>query len=315
MHLKFERFAIVALVVVGAQEVVRAQDAAKVEFEVASIKAAPPSGFFRPADSGSGGPGSATPTVFGCTSCTASSLILRAFGLERYQFPGLQSLPGDAFSISAKVPDGTTPQELLVMIQNLLKDRFGLKYHFEEKETQGFRLVVAKNGPKLVESTGAAPPGDVDSEHRSDGQHAAGGHGSGAWSGTTDRPGLSFFMGGARYRGDHQTTAELAQMLANQLGKPVDDQTGLTGKYDIKLSWAGETAHSGDHPAGGFDGGAGHDHGDAAGGNALGRPVSSGGPTLFEALQSQLGLRLTPAPKSTIRILVVDHIEKAPTAN
>ena len=293
----------------------------QLEFEVASIKPAPPAGFFRPSDSGTGGPGSTDPTMFRCANCTLSSLILKAFALQRYQLPGQGSLPGNAFVISAKVPEGATPEQFLVMLQNLLKDRFELAYHFDKKDVQGYHLILTKNGPKLMESKepiAGAPAADAGDAHRErEGQHGAGAHGAGGWAAST-RSGLTFSYGGAQYRGDRQTTGDLALVLANQLAKPVDDQTGLTGKYDIRLSWAGETAHSANHPpggSGGFDGGAGHDHGGGGGGNASARSDTASGPTLFEALQSQLGLKLAPASKSTARIFVVDHVEKAPTAN
>ena len=265
------------------------------EFEAASIKPAPPAGFFHGADSGTGGPGTSDPTTFRCGSCTLSSLILKAFALEPYQFPGRQSLPGDSFVVTARVPEGATAEQFQAMLQNLLKERFGLTYHFDKKEMQGYHLVLGKSGSKLVE---AKEP--VVAAPQASGQHSH------------DGPGLTFFFGGAKYRGDHQTTAELARMLAGQLAKPVDDQTGLTGKYDIKLNWAGDAAHSDHAPgAGGFDT-AGHDHG---GGGPSAKPDNASGPTLFEALQTQLGLKLVAGSKSTARILVVDHVEKSPTAN
>ena len=284
------------------------------EFEVASIKAAPPQGFFHSADSGTGGTGALDPTTFRCASCTLSSLILKAFALERYQFPGQQSLPNDAFTISAKIPEGATTEQFLAMLQNLLKDRFGLVYHFDRKEMQGYHLVVAKNGPKLIQAKESAV---ADADPKQNESHGAGGHGANGWA-TGTRQGLTFFNGSAQYRGDHQTTDQLAQMLANQLGKPVDDQTGLTGKYDIVLNWAGDTAHSANHPAGGpggYDGGAGHDHGGGGGAGPSARADNASGLTLFGALQSQLGLRLVAGPKSVARIFVVDHVEKSPTAN
>jgi uncharacterized protein (TIGR03435 family) len=288
-------------------------DAAKVEFEVASVKLAAPANFFHSSDSGTGGPGSADPAMFRCTRCSLAVLISKAFGLERYQFPGQQSLPLDGFEIQARIPDRATPEQVPVMLQNLLKDRFGLAYHFENREVQGYHLTVAKNGPKLApakEPNGVASMADG-------GGYAHSGFG-GHHNGTEPmRPGLTFFYGGALYRGDHQTTAELARILANQIAKPVDDQTGLTDKYDIRLSWAGETAHSGSHSEGavsGFTGGAGHDHG-GGGGNALQGSDAASGPTLFDAVQSQLGLKLVAASKAPARIIVIDHIANKPTAN
>jgi uncharacterized protein (TIGR03435 family) len=61
----------------------------------------------------------------------------------------------ERFTVDAKAEDPatTTEQQLLVMLQNLLIERFQLKYHEESKDMPGFALIVAKNGPKLKEST------------------------------------------------------------------------------------------------------------------------------------------------------------------
>jgi uncharacterized protein (TIGR03435 family) len=273
------------------------------EFEVVSIKAAPPAGFFHASDTMTGGPGSSDKTTFRC-SCTVGALVAKAFELQRYQIPGYAALPTGAFDISAKVPEGATQEQFLLMLQNLLKERFGLAWHFEKKELQGYELVVAKNGPKLKEST--ASSGSAAAENH--GGHEGGGRGFA-------HAGLINFNGQARYRGDHQTMEELAVLVSNQITKPVDDRTGLTGKYDIVLSWSGDpTPHNHQEGAGGHAGGYG-DHGGVGG--APSSPVAddAAGPTIFEALQSQLGLKLAATKKSMARMFVVDHIEKAPTAN
>ena len=290
----------------------------KLEFEVASMKAAPPAGFFHSPDSGTGGPGTANPAVFHCESCTLPSLILKAFSLQRYQLVGQQSLPGDAYAISAKIPEGATPEQFFVMLQSFPKDRFGLACHFDQKEMQGYQLIVAKNGPLMNPSKESpmAPEAEASAAYaHGEGQHSGGGHGAGGWNGATDRKGLTFFNGSARYRGDHQTTQELAQILADQVMKPVEDRTGLTGKYDISVSWAGESPYSANRPPS-FAGGAGHDHGGGGGGDnpATGLDGTTG-PGLFDALQTQLGLKLVAAAKSKARILVIDHFAKAPASN
>jgi len=83
------------------------------------------------------------------------------------------------------------------------------------------------------------------------------------------------------------TMDTLAQMLwtRRELGsRKVIDRTGLTGKYDLKLKWTPE-----------------------------GDPADAGGPSIFTAIQEQLGLKLEPA-KAPMDVVVIDHIEK-PTAN
>ena len=196
------------------------------------------------------------------------------------------------------------------MLQNLLKDRFGLAYHYKDKSMRGYHLVIAKNGSKLKESkeragSPAAAP---------DGQH---GYGQGQAQ-AHKHEGLVAFGGSATFRGDHKTTAELAQLLSDQLSLPVDDQTQLSGKYDVVLNWAGNSSQSGGNHAAG--GGAGHgDHGGggpAGGAGGLGpKRGEESGPTLFEAVQSQLGLKLVPSEQTVARVFVVDHAEQLPTAN
>jgi uncharacterized protein (TIGR03435 family) len=285
----------------------------RLEFDAASIKpAAPPTGHFQFGASSKGGPGTADATTFRCSNCNLAFLITKAFQLEPYQLPGQSSLPGDAFDVSARVPPGTTPEQFAMMLQNLLKDRFGLSGRFESRQMQGYQLVVAKNGPRLKESQApatppAAPPAaETDAHQEGAGKdwHSSG-NDSNHW---TSRPGLTFFNGQARYRGDHQSMGDLARMISSQLSRPVDDRTGLKGAYDISLSWSDDGSHAASHfgnPAFGDHGGAGHN----------GAPQDeASGPTLMGALQAQLGLRLE-AKKATANIFVIAHVEKSPTAN
>jgi uncharacterized protein (TIGR03435 family) len=281
----------------------------KLEFDAASIKPAPPqTGHFPAPPSAKGGPGTADPSTFRCSNCTVAFLISKAFELERYQFPGQGSLPAETYDVVAKVPSGATPGQFAAMLQNLLEERFKLAGHFETKQLQGYELVVAKNGPKLTESKEDATKPVTETPAESHGPSAGGDWHSGG--GGASRPGLTFFNGQAKYRGDHQTMAELARVIATQLAKPVDDRTGLTAKYDISLSWNDDGAHAATHPGGAWSGG---DHGGHGGDAAPARDDASG-PTLFGALQTELGLKLE-AKKATAKVFVVEHVEKSPTSN
>jgi uncharacterized protein (TIGR03435 family) len=80
------------------------------------------------------------------------------------------------------------------------------------------------------------------------------------------------------------TMQDLAGALAGRLGRPVEDKTGLAAAYDLKLEWTPDENAS----------------------DVL--------PTLFTALQEQLGLRLE-TQKVSVDVVIVDHIEKTPTAN
>ncbi|HEY2017302.1 MAG TPA: TIGR03435 family protein [Bryobacteraceae bacterium] len=288
----------------------------KTEFDAASIRVNPPrAGFHFVSDSGSGGPGSADPGMFRCSNCTLATLIGKAFDLQNYQFPGRTSLGDSSFDIMAKIPPGATPDEFRAMLQNLLKERFGLTYHFKEKGMRGYHLGVARSGSKLKESVDTEPFKAADDANTRRQNGSAEQHRFGQGDAHTHN-GLIVLGGSVKFRGERQTTGDLARLLADQLGVPVDNQTGLTGKYDISLAWAGNIAHSGNHPEGAWGGGGHGDHGgDGPGAVSGSNPGDTSGPSLFEALQSQLGLRLVPAEQTVARIFVIDHVEQLPTAN
>jgi uncharacterized protein (TIGR03435 family) len=233
-------------------------------------------------------------------------LIGKAYQLEKYQLPAQASLTGTTFDVSAKIRDGATPEEFRAMLQNLLKERFGLVSHFEEKSVRGYHLVVAKGGPKLKESSDSAKPAVAaasspgQEQHGWVGEQAGGGH---------SHSGVMVFNGQARFHADHQTMSDVAELVSTQLLAPVDDQTGLGGKYDIALNWAADAAPDHVHADGAS---AGHEHGGASGGDTGG---DSSAPPLATALQLQLGLKLVAAEKTNAKVLIVDHVEKKPTEN
>lgn len=274
-----------------------AQTTGHTEFEVASIKTnAPQTGFHFAANLVSGGPGTADPNMFRCSQCSLGTLIVQAFSLQPYQFPGRTSLTDNTYDIMAKIPEGATRDQFSAMLQNLLKDRFRLTWHFQEKMMKGYHLVVAKSGPKLSESTGASLPPAADQQHFGQGE-------------SHNHTGVIAFGSSATYRAASRTAADLARVLSDQLGLPVDDETGLPGKYDISLRWSGNVSA---HTENRSDGHAGHD----GGGAPFGGPVAdSSGPALFDAIQQQLGLRLIPAEQAVARLFVIDHVAQRPTEN
>jgi uncharacterized protein (TIGR03435 family) len=281
-----------------------AQISRNAEFEVASIKTnAPETGSHFAADAASGGPGTPDPGMFRCSKCSLATLIVKAFNLQPYQFPTRASFTDNTYDIVAKIPAGASEEEFSVMLQNLLKDRFGLTWHFDDKQMKGYHLVVGKNGPKLRESTGAALPPEPD-QHRS-GETASHNH-----------AGTIVFGTSATYRAANQTTTDLARILSDQIGLPIDNKTGLTGKYDISLRWSGtNVGQARSHSDSAFSGGAGHAGHDGGGGASSGSAADSSGPTLFDALQQQLGLKLVPAEQALARLFVVDRVAQRPTEN
>jgi uncharacterized protein (TIGR03435 family) len=118
-------------------------------FEVASIRPVVAGGWMR---SCSGGPGTNNPGRFTCENVNLPELLRIAFGVKIYQVQVPSSVKDEQFYIAAKIPAGATKEQVRQMVQNLLIERFGLKFRRENKEMEGFELVVAKNGPKFKES-------------------------------------------------------------------------------------------------------------------------------------------------------------------
>jgi uncharacterized protein (TIGR03435 family) len=180
------------------------------------------------------------------------------------------------------------------MLQALLEDRFHLKVHRETKEAAVYALTVAKNGLKLEPlKEGGCVPRDID--------HLAAGGRAGFIPGvyfcnevkiTSDKLGLMM-------EGHEMKMAELAQGLNfdSLLDRPVLDETGFTGIFDFQLKFA-PTVFS--------------DSGGKNGGRTNLNPTppkEPSGPSIFEALQKQLGLKLVPV-KGRVEFLVIDHVER-----
>ena len=266
-------------------------------FEVASVKpSAPPEvieagGRVMARRMGcSGGPGTSSPGQYTCANATIGIMVRQAFGLKPYQLPSVGMSDGPKYDVTAKIPAGATREQVLAMMQNLLIERFKLTYHYEKKEMQVYELVVGKGGPKLKESPPEPPPA-------ADGAPAAAPPppSSGRTTMGPDgfpvlpsrRGGMSIVMmsnGGRRIAASDSTMEQIVGLLSNQLGLPVIDATGLTGKHDFTLTFT-DTSSSPGGPSMSVS---------VDGGSAAAPPAESDAPTIFAAVQEQLGLRLAP---------------------
>jgi uncharacterized protein (TIGR03435 family) len=101
-------------------------------------------------------------------------------------------------------------------------------------------------------------------------------------------------MGGGDFEGQGVPLEMLTAALSRQLGRPVIDHTRLKGHYDFKLEWTPEPGQSGGPLPPGVEGPP---------------PADLNGPSLFTAIQEQLGLRLE-SQKGPVDVLVVDRVEK-----
>jgi uncharacterized protein (TIGR03435 family) len=274
-----------------------------VSFDVASVKpSANPAGRGAPGQrmGCSGGPGSADPGRWVCSSASLGTLITTAYKLRAYQFTPPDWMYQARFDIEAKIPPGSTAEQLRLMEQDLLATRFKLAVHFEPKGIPGYELTLGKDGrPKFQESVDDPPDYTAPSAPRTmDWDKTDGfpilppGHETVLW----------FVNGHVSNRWRKVTMEELVAYLADQLKGPVDDATGLTGKYDVTLKFVAAAIPMPGTPM------------EIGPNGERIPPFVDTHPTLMEAVQSQLGLKLEKKP-ATASMMVVDHVEKVPTEN
>jgi uncharacterized protein (TIGR03435 family) len=190
-------------------------------------------------------------------------LIQWAYDTPPFQINGPAWLKDTRYDLIAKSEGGGDDPQLRLMLRKLLAERFGLRAHTEQKETQVYAITLAKGGPKFRESTDEGPP--------------------------------VFDRGGPATLTAHRVTMkDLAIQISDPLKRPVIDETGLKGRYDIRIDTSGYMI----------------DQANAEGGGPPPDLMS----LLFKGLQEQLGLKLE-SKKENVDILVIDQAEKSPTEN
>jgi uncharacterized protein (TIGR03435 family) len=147
---------------------------------------------------------------------TAQGLLLYAYGVKDFQIIGVTSREtpwSDFYDIAATTPGQDPPPEdqVRLMVQRLLADRFQLKLHRETRSLPVYNLIVGKNGPKLK----ASAPGAK----------------SGATASNTDSSSL-------RITYLNSKISELVPMLNRAADRPVLDKTGLEEGYDFTLEFS-----------------------------------------------------------------------------
>ncbi len=258
-----------------------AQNAARPQFEVASIK---PSA----ADFHGMGIRALPGGRVNISNLTLKRLITFAWRVQSFQVSGgppwIDSLHYD---VSAKAEKSFGQDEMPLMLQSLLEDRFQLKLRHETKELPVFALVMAKKdgkpGPGLVPSKeGNCTAFDPTKPP------------------PAPQPGKLPPMGcGGIMRSPKGLTAtsiplaRFVQVLSDIVERTVVDHTGLTGNFDISLEWTPDDAQAMRLPPGATPP----------------PPSDASGPSIFTALQEQLGLKVE-SQKGPVDILIVDHAEK-----
>jgi len=195
---------------------------------------------------------------------SVETMLMVGYGLQKSQIANApewvktESFDVDGFPDAAGQP---SVQQFQSMVRKLLVERFGLKMHKEQREMAAYALTIAKGGMKLT-PTSSDPSALPEQEVQ---------------GGNADRQ-LKF---------TNVSMQDFSLMLLYEVDKPLVDRTGLSGRYDFRVTF---TKDESSVPAGG-----------------------SSSPGLFTAMQEQLGLKLEPV-KTAVDVLVVDRIQK-PTAN
>jgi uncharacterized protein (TIGR03435 family) len=224
---------------------------------------------------------------FRCPAITVKQLMSRAFRIGDVAVPQSQIVGGpdwlatSQFNIEASLDRELKPEELAprlpVLLRQILEDRFDLKTHFERRPRPVYTLVRASEdgrlGPQLRQATTDCPP-------------VPGGNAPGdktCWGG-------SFQLGSIR--AGAITMERLAAALTNQgfVDRFVVDRTDLVGKFDVDLRWSSRPLGAGLDPR-------------AANADLLNQP------SIFTAVQEQLGLKLEPRTED-MDVLVIDQVQQ-----
>jgi len=183
-----------------------------------------------------------------------------------------EALRAEHFDILAKSVQKISGDQYWDMLRALLEDRFQLTYHRETKDTQIYALVLRKNaalGPKLRRSETPDCPANPTPL---------------AFCGVS--PGLGRFIG------KRVPMSRVAQELSVPAGRPVLDRTQLTGSFDFELTWTPDEFRTTDgRPK-----------------YVNGAPIDPSGPSVFEAVQEQLGLKLEPS-RGAVETIVIDNAQ------
>ena len=207
---------------------------------------------------------------FVSTGISLKMLMGTAWRVRDFQISGGPNWAGtDRWNIEAKAeagsippltgpPDPTVIPPLMLMLQSLIEDRFQLKMHRETKELPVYEIVVARGGPKIKPSEDQSPPSLGQPPQR---------------GGPMPRGNMRMGRGDLEANGVPVSNFILG--LSQQLGRTIIDKTGLKGLYDFKLQWTPEFAG-----------------GPVVPGGPEPPPPPADGPSIFTAIQEQLGLRL-----------------------
>ena len=268
------------MTVVSAMAVAAAQSLQPV-FDVASVKE-------NTSVSDTGGIAPTMPGRVRIINMPMRFILLDAFRLMDHQLIGAPDWTESArFDISATyaAEAASTDDEARAMLRTLLADRFGLKTHREMRELPIYSLVMARKdgalGPQLVRSA-------IDCDRWIAEKRPQMGAGSASPVAPGGKRPVCMILTTRRFiAAGTRTMQDLLGPLQAMTGRPVIDRTGLIGAFDFDLQWtSGPVALAGGPTAPPDD-----------------------GPSIFVALQEQLGLRLEPG-RAPFDVVVVDAVQR-----
>jgi uncharacterized protein (TIGR03435 family) len=221
------------------------------------------------------------------------TLIVKAYGRKSDDISGPAWLDENKYEVIATLPSGSTKEDYMTMLQGLLAERFHLAVHTDARQTAVYSLQVTANGSKLREAqTDAAKPADTPAISASEGPVV-----TPKMKAKMAALGQMDATGNIHMQTPNGSMQELASVLRGHVGRPVIDETGLPGRYEIDLTWAAERNVTKDPISGATE-------------------VREEGlltPELTAALR-KLGLQLV-GESMKVDVLIVDRAEKIPTKN
>jgi uncharacterized protein (TIGR03435 family) len=245
---------------------------------------------------------------FAATGVTLRMLIANAYGTPQ-PLPTFRIIGGpswinrDRFDIVAKAEGDVGPgpnSPLPLMIRAMLVDRFKLVVHNESRELPMYELVKARRdgklGPQLRPAAVDCAALAAERRGAGAGPGEAGGPDSGRGPGFAPggQPACAMMMGPANLSARGQGLGQLATALSNRVGRTVVDRTGVTGTFDIDLTWTPDQMPPAPPPLPGAP---------------PPPPIDPNGPSIFTALQEQLGLKLE-STRGPVDVVVIDSVEQ-----
>jgi len=223
------------------------------------------------------------------TNVTLLTIVRAAWALPATRIvaaAGLNWVDSDRFDVLAQATGDPSLEQLQSMLQNMLAERFKLAAHMQVREIPVYVLAMARNdgrfGPQLRASNsdldcaallasgrGATPPPSADAS------------GVGPCSNRVNV---------GRYIGRTQTMERFVATMSPVVRRVIVDRTGLAGSFDLDLEWAPDQLPPGAP-------------------TSTAPPPPSDGPSIFTALQEQLGLKLE-STRGPVEVLVIDHAER-----